>query len=195
MITDKNEVFGWGNSEYNQLDLSNGIQQINTPIHLQNTRKCGKVIDIASGGSACMVLNGISIYLNIIIFCSSANHHFSSLNFPTEHGDVFVWGFGLIGLGPKADQVGEPTQIPSILLGRNDFSPDSKVCAIHAGFSHFGAVTSTQDLYMWGKNRSACLGLSNEKDQYFPLKVAISAKVEKIDCGVDHTVAYCRPFM
>lgn len=121
--------------------------------------------------------------------------YFSFLNFPTEHGEVFVWGFGLIGLGPKADQVGEPTQIPSILLGRNDFSPDSRVRAIYAGFSHFGAVTSTQDLYMWGKNRSACLGLSNEKDQYFPLKVAISAKVEKIDCGVDHTVAYCRPFM
>lgn len=57
-ISDKNEVFGWGNSEYNQLDLSDGIQQINTPIHLQNTKKCGNIIDIASSGSACMVLNG-----------------------------------------------------------------------------------------------------------------------------------------
>lgn len=60
VFVDKNEVFGWGNSEYNQLDLHGGIQQTNTPIHLQNTKKCGKVIDIASGGSACMVLNGIT---------------------------------------------------------------------------------------------------------------------------------------
>lgn len=58
VFADKNEVFGWGNSEYNQLNLNGGIQQINTPIHLPNTKKCGKVIDIASGGSACMVLNG-----------------------------------------------------------------------------------------------------------------------------------------
>lgn len=57
-ISDKNEVFGWGNSEYNQLDLNNGTQQINTPIHLKKVQKCGKIIDIASGGSACMVLNG-----------------------------------------------------------------------------------------------------------------------------------------
>lgn len=57
-ISDKNEVFGWGNSEYNQLDLSNGIQQINTPIHLNVTKKCGKIIDIATGGSGCIVLNG-----------------------------------------------------------------------------------------------------------------------------------------
>lgn len=106
-----------------------------------------------------------------------------------------MWGFGLVGLGPKADQVREPTQIPPILFGRNDFNPNSKVCAIYAGFSHFGAVTSTQDLYMWGHNRSACLGLRNEKDQYFPLKVALPAKVLKVDCGVDHTIAYCKSFV
>lgn len=106
-----------------------------------------------------------------------------------------MWGFGLVGLGPAADQVNKPTQIPPILFGRNDFSPDSKVCAIYAGFSHFGAVTSTHDLYMWGKNRSACLGLRNEKDQYFPLKVALGGLAEKIDCGVDHTVAYCKGFL
>lgn len=108
---------------------------------------------------------------------------------------MFVWGFGMVGLGPNADQVREPTIIPSTLFGRNDFNPNSKVCAIYAGFSHFGAVTSTHDLYMWGKNRAACLGLSNTKDQYFPLKVPIGAMVQKIECGVDHTVAYCKPFM
>lgn len=101
----------------------------------------------------------------------------------------------MIGLGPKADQVTKPTQIPSILFGRNDFNPDTKVSAIYAGFSHFGAVTSNHDLFMWGRNRAACLGLKHEKHQSFPLKVALPAKVQKIDCGVDHTVAYCKPFV
>ena len=63
-ISDKNEVFGWGNSEYNQLDLNNGIQQINTPIHLKMLQKCGKITDIATGGSGCMVLNGILLCAN-----------------------------------------------------------------------------------------------------------------------------------
>lgn len=112
-----------------------------------------------------------------------------------ENGDVFVWGFGAVGLGPKADQVITPTQIPPTLLGRNDFAPDSKVSAIYAGFSHFGAVTSTNDLYMWGRNRSACLGLGTESDRFFPLKVALGAQVLKIDCGVDHTVSFCKAFM
>lgn len=105
-----------------------------------------------------------------------------------------MWGFGILGLGPNADHVPTPTQIPAILFGRNDFSPDSRVSAIYAGFSHFGAVTTNNDLYMWGKNRAACLGLRNENDQFFPLKVGIGAKVLKIDCGVDHTVAYCKTF-
>lgn len=51
-------MFGWGNSEYNQLDSNNGIQQINTPKYLKKVQKCGKIIDIASAGSSCMVLNG-----------------------------------------------------------------------------------------------------------------------------------------
>lgn len=48
---------------------------------------------------------------------------------------------------------------------------------------------------MWGRNRSCCLGVTHEKDQYFPLKVAINAMVDKVDCGVDHSIAYCKPFM
>lgn len=110
-------------------------------------------------------------------------------------GDVFSWGYGLLGLGPAVERVGRPTKIPPILFGRNDFSPKCRVKAVYAGFSHFGAVTNTQDLYMWGRNRASCLGITHEKDQFFPLKVAINAMVEKIDCGVDHTVAYCRAFM
>lgn len=112
-----------------------------------------------------------------------------------DEGDVFVWGFGMVGLGPKVEQIRRPTRIPATLFGRNDFNPDSKVRAIYAGFSHFGAVTTTNDLYMWGKNRAYCLGLRHEKDQYFPLKVPLPAQVEKIDFGVDHTVAYCKAFM
>lgn len=71
-------MFGWGNSEYNQLGLSNGIQQINTPVKLNINKRCGKIIDIATAGSACMVLNGIKLILIINyyeFFYSKKSHH------------------------------------------------------------------------------------------------------------------------
>lgn len=113
----------------------------------------------------------------------------------TAKGDVYSWGYGLLGLGPVVQRVQKPTIIPPILFGRNDFNPKCKVSAVYAGFSHFGAVTNTHDLYMWGRNRASCLGITHDKDQFFPLKVAVNAMVQKIDCGVDHTVAFCKAFM
>ena len=56
-FSDKGEVFGWGNSEYGQFKMVTEEQQINTPVKL-NLGSVGKIIDIASGGSICMVLNG-----------------------------------------------------------------------------------------------------------------------------------------
>ena len=32
--------------------------------------------------------------------------------------------------------------------------------------------TDSGDLYVWGKNRSACLGLGHVLDQFFPYKVS-----------------------
>lgn len=49
-------MFGWGNSEYGQLGLKDGLQQINVPTKLDIP--CGKIVDIAVSGSACIVLNG-----------------------------------------------------------------------------------------------------------------------------------------
>ena len=57
LYADKGEVFGWGNSEYNQFSMVTDEQQINLPVKL-DLGPIGKVIDIASGGSICMVLNG-----------------------------------------------------------------------------------------------------------------------------------------
>ena len=46
-LSDKGEVFGWGNSEYGQLSSVTGEQQICNPTHLPFTG-LGKVVDIAS---------------------------------------------------------------------------------------------------------------------------------------------------
>lgn len=106
-----------------------------------------------------------------------------------------MWGYGLLGLGPAVDHQPRPTRIPAALFGRNEFAPNARVRAVYAGISHMAAVTDAQDVYVWGRNKFGCLGLGHQKDQFFPLKAAVGAKVLKVSCGVDHTVAMCRAFI
>lgn len=117
------------------------------------------------------------------------------ISYAAENGDVFVWGYGLLGFGPAVDHQPVPTQIPATLFGRNEFNPQSRVRSVHSGISHMVAVNEEQDAYVWGRNKFGCLGLGHQKDQFFPLKIAVGAKVHKIACGVDHTVAMCKAFV
>ena len=60
-LLDKGGVFGWGNSEYNQLNLATSEMQLHTPRHLPLSSIYGKIVDIATTGTSCLILNG---YLN-----------------------------------------------------------------------------------------------------------------------------------
>ncbi|GBP51740.1 RCC1-like G exchanging factor-like protein [Eumeta japonica] len=169
-LNDRGEVFGWGNSEYGQVPMANKIQQVNMSYALLNfTKGLGRIVDIASGGSFCLIVN--------------------------DHGDVFVWGFGLLGLGPNVQYAKSPKQIPPPMFGRNEFNPESMVVKVACGVGHLAAITNNGDLYTWGRNRHGCLGLGNAKDQQFPLKVSIGAHALKVQCSVDHTLALCKPFV
>lgn len=108
---------------------------------------------------------------------------------------MFVWGYGLLGLGPNVQHSSTPKHIPSPLFGRNEFNPTSMVQKVACGIGHLAAITNSGDLYMWGKNRQGCLGLGHTKDQHFPLKVSIGAHVLDVTCSVDHSVATCKPFV
>lgn len=168
-LNDRGQVFGWGNSEYGQLPITGDTQQINIATQLKINDVVGHVIDIAAGGSFCMVLNNL--------------------------GEVYVWGYGILGLGPQVQHTVRPTLIPPVLFGKNDYDKDVKVLKIFSGMSHLAALTSSGDLYMWGHNKFGSLGLGDLKDQYFPLKVNIGAQPKIVACGVDHSIALCRPFI
>ena len=62
--------------------------------------------------------------------------------FLSDQGDVFVWGFGLLGKGPALEQTNHPVHIPPTLFGRTQHSPDTAVIDIQCGISHFAALTS-----------------------------------------------------
>ncbi|XP_021344086.1 RCC1-like G exchanging factor-like protein, partial [Mizuhopecten yessoensis] len=54
-VSDKGELFGWGNSEYNQLSMITEHTQVNVPRHLP-VHSCGKVKKAVAGGSMCAML-------------------------------------------------------------------------------------------------------------------------------------------
>lgn len=109
---------------------------------------------------------------------------------------MFSWGYGVLGFGPEVSQLRVPRQLPATLFGRNDFNHSSRVTAIHAGLFQMGAITNDQDLYVWGVNRFGCLGLGDKRqNMFFPFKVAVNAKVQRMRFGADHTVALCKPFV
>ncbi|CAH0562032.1 unnamed protein product [Brassicogethes aeneus] len=166
---DKGEVFGWGNTEYSQLGPDIEEQQVCNPTYIKSLKSFGKITSIASGGSFCLILN--------------------------ENGDVFSWGFGILGMGPSVEHSKVPLPIPKTLFGKNDFQPSSEVVKVACGTSHSAAITNSGDLYTWGRNSNACLGLGHDKDQYFPFKVSMGASVTQVFCGVDHTVVLSKPFI
>nr|XP_023018998.1 RCC1-like G exchanging factor-like protein [Leptinotarsa decemlineata] len=168
-LNDKGEVFGWGNSEYSQMSLPGGEQQSSASRHIKMLDKLGKIQSVASAGSFCIVSN--------------------------DDGQVFSWGYGLLGAGPQAQQSKEPIHIPETLFGKNDFSPESRVEKVACGLYHSAAITNSGDLFIWGRNKHGCLGLGHQNDQYFPLKLAIGGFVSQALFGIDHSIAICKPFI
>lgn len=106
-----------------------------------------------------------------------------------------MWGFGILGKGPALEFSRTPVQIPNTLFGRNEFSPDVGVTSVHAGVHIQAAINSNGELFTWGKNKGKCLGLGDDKDQYFPLKVSLVNEVLKLNLGVDHSAALCKPWV
>lgn len=63
------------------------------------------------------------------------------LCFLPENGQVFVWGYGILGKGPKETFLKTPSILPPPLFGQNELQPNVKVVNINCGMSHFAAIT------------------------------------------------------
>nr|XP_054756595.1 RCC1-like G exchanging factor-like protein [Lytechinus pictus] len=161
-ISDKGELFGWGNSEYNQLKCVTEDTQVYVPRHLP-FKGIGKITSAATGGTICALTN--------------------------ESGEVWVWGYGFLGRGPKLTDTAVPECIDMSLFGKSRMKTDVAVTKVWCGLHYFAAVTNKGDLYTWGTNGSGCLGLGQLHSQYFPLKVSLPGQVSHMACSVDHSIA------
>ena len=158
-LSEDNDIFAWGSSEYGQLSCVADTTQVLSPTKLPfNIQK--KVKQVSTGGTACSLLD--------------------------ENGQVYVWGYGILGKGPDLDSCIWPTKIPATLFGLSDFKTDVRVKKIFCGLGSFAAITNYGELYCWGKNRKGCLGIGSGRDQFFPWKVIVGSEVIDAKCGVDH---------
>lgn len=67
LFLDKGQVFGWGNSEYNQLTRDENEKQLKVSRYLKLEDKIGKATSVAAAGAMCSVVNGI-IFLDNLFF-------------------------------------------------------------------------------------------------------------------------------
>ncbi|XP_046907833.1 RCC1-like G exchanging factor-like protein [Hypomesus transpacificus] len=161
-VSAEGQLYGWGNSEYLQLACVTEATQISSP-RLLPLKGVGKVTQAACGGTQVAILN--------------------------ERGEVFVWGYGILGKGPNLSESQTPELVPPTLFGRSEFNPTVTLSSIRCGLNHFAAVTDQGELFVWGKNVRGCLGIGKHDDQYFPWRVTVPGHVVDVVCGVDHMVA------
>lgn len=173
-LSDEGELFGWGNNEYSQLAMTGTREpQLGEPRHLKVPAFVKRpIVSVAVSGTHCMALD--------------------------SNNQVWVWGYGLLGRGPKCEETKEPLNIPETLFGRYKelaHTMTRKIRLIKCGLNSSAVGLDDGSLYMWGKNRYGSLGLGEKIDAYFPLRVTIPASAYKIDCGPDHTFAICKTFL
>ncbi|XP_074045449.1 RCC1-like G exchanging factor-like protein [Macrotis lagotis] len=167
-VSAEGDLFGWGNSEYLQLASVTEATQVNVPMHLPFSG-IGKVKQAACGGTGSAILN--------------------------DEGNVFVWGYGILGKGPHLMETALPEMIPPSLFGSSEFSPDVRVSHIFCGLSQFAAISNKGELFVWGKNIRGCLGIGRLEDQYFPWRVTMPGEPVQVACGVDHMVTLAKSFI
>ena len=64
-----------------------------------------------------------------------------------DKSELFSWGFGILGKGPKLANSLRPEQIPKTLFGANDFRENVALVDIQCGLHHFAVLTGTLKVY------------------------------------------------
>ncbi|CAD92382.3 Williams-Beuren syndrome chromosomal region 16 protein [Caenorhabditis elegans] len=152
--SENGEIFIWGQTEYGQAAGATDEIQLNTSRHVANS--LGPIICVDSTQSSVVARN--------------------------SRGNVFVWGVGVLGMGPEAESLKTPTQMDQPLF-------DGKmVTSVSAGNSCMSAINEDGRLFIWGENRYSSLGLGHQKRQLFPYQLFLPGDVRKAALGPDHSL-------
>lgn len=158
-VTESGELFMWGQNEYEQMYPFVKDIQSSFPREIRLSVK--KITLADSTATSCIALS--------------------------SSDQVYVWGFGILGMGPNVTSLRRPALLENTLFssGPND---SGKVKKVFAGNSSMFAVSRTDNLFSWGLNRFSHLGLSHDKDQHFPFQVDVLKRPLDVSVAPDHVL-------
>ena len=107
----------------------------------------------------------------------------------TENGEIFVWGanyYGQLGLGDQ-----NPRAVPTLL---RSLPSSAHIISIVSGASHCLALTTTGEVYTWGDNGYAQLGLGSYEEPQYPGRIQFptSSLIDFIAAGGEQSFAIDR---
>lgn len=158
-VTKNGELFMWGQNEYEQMYPF--VKDIQSSFPCEIRLSAEKIIAADSTATSCIALS--------------------------SNDQVYVWGFGILGMGPNVTSLRRPALLENNLFsgGPND---SGKVKKVFAGNSSMFAISRMDNLFSWGLNRFSHLGLSHNKDQYFPFQVDVLKKPLDVSIAPDHVL-------
>uniref|UniRef100_A0A0N5AY71 Williams-Beuren syndrome chromosomal region 16-like protein n=1 Tax=Syphacia muris TaxID=451379 RepID=A0A0N5AY71_9BILA len=160
LVTEAGSLFMWGQNEYEQMSLFTNEIQVTYPIKI-SLGGVGKIVAADTTATSCIILNSA--------------------------GEVYTWGFGVIGHGPIMNSLKRPMQLHSnLFIGCP--TDQGKVQKIFAGNTSMFALTKENALFGWGINRFSHIGLDNDKDQYFPRLLSLYGTLVDLSVAPDHTL-------
>ncbi|KAL3068588.1 hypothetical protein niasHT_030879 [Heterodera trifolii] len=158
-VSEKGELFVWGQNEYGQLGAISEEPQIFYPTHMPF--KLGKVTDAQATGSSCIVCN--------------------------SDGEVFTWGSQVLGFGPAITRLERPMRLDPPLFA-SAARDGHRVRRVFAGGCAMGAMTEEGHMFSWGANRHGLLALCHRKHQYFPYQISFAEEVRQASFGPEHSL-------
>ncbi|VDK68708.1 unnamed protein product [Onchocerca ochengi] len=133
-VTKNGDLFMWGQNEYDQMYPF--VKDIQSAFPREIRLSVGKITAADSTATSCIALS--------------------------SNDEVYVWGFGILGMGPNVTSLRRPS-----LLENNLFS---------------GGPNDS------GKVKKIFAGLSHDKDQYFPFQVDVLKKPLDVSVAPDHVL-------
>ena len=163
--------------------VSKGFQElVETITKKQSISFIGRVVERKPGESWATFLHFLMEMRRSPVSVAVGLH---SLLVAPSTGELWSWGdgnSGQLGHGDTQDQP-VPRRVEALAAER--------VVRVAAGSNHCVAVTSTGELWSWGKGYSGQLGHGDTQDQHAPRRVeALAAeRVVQVAAGSDHCVA------
>ncbi len=103
----------------------------------------------------------------------------------TSSGQVWAWG------GNDYGQLGDGTTSPRLRPVQVKLPGGVRIASVVAAVYHSVAVSTSGQVFAWGRNHFGQLGDGTRTDRRAPVRIAVPAIVTQVGTARDHSVARC----